>query len=74
MIPAAEENLEAAQSGYAAAEVDFLALISAQKLLMDTILNRYEAHASFHLAEADLELAIGGPPDRGLPATEGRTP
>jgi len=59
LIPAAEENLDAAQSGYAAGQVDFLALISAQKLLMDTRLTRYEALASYHQTTADLERAIG---------------
>lgn len=64
LIPAAEENLEAARSGYTSAEVDFLALITAQKLLMDTKLKRKEALASYHQSEADLEWAVAGPLDQ----------
>lgn len=61
LLPAAEENLEAAEAGYASGEVDFLALITAQKLLMDTELKLEEALASYHQSKADLERAIAGP-------------
>jgi len=59
LLPAAEENIEAAQSGYAAGEVDFLALISAQKLLMDTTLQAKDFHAAYHMGVAKLDRAIG---------------
>ena len=74
LLPAAEENFEAAESGYSSAEVDFLALITALKLLMDTQLKHYEAQADYHQAAAELEVAVGdyhGPNDRD---SEARTP
>jgi len=70
LVPAAEENLEAARSGYASGEVDFLALISAQKLLMDTTLRSRESRAAYHTGLASLSLAIGSSVSGELEAAE----
>lgn len=61
LLPSASENLEAAQTGYSAGEIDLLALITAQKLLMDTTLRLQEARASYHQSIARLERAVGAP-------------
>lgn len=63
LLPAADENLEAARSGYASGEVDFLALVSAQKLVADTRLRSKEFHAAFHMGMAKLGRAIGSSVD-----------
>lgn len=59
LLPSASENLEAARTGYSAGEIDLLALITAQKLLMDTTLRLEEARASYHQSIARLERAVG---------------
>lgn len=59
LLPVAEENLEAARSGYSSGEIDFLALVSAQKLLMDTTLNATDFSAAYHNGVAKLDRAIG---------------
>lgn len=61
LFPAAEEGLDAARAGYVAGEVDFLALITAQRQLLDIRLRRIEAEAALHASIADLERAIGAP-------------
>ncbi len=63
VLPAAEENLEAARSGYASGEVDFLALVSAQKLVADTGLKLSEYQAAYHMGMAKLGRAIGSSVD-----------
>jgi outer membrane protein TolC len=70
LIPAAEENLEAARSGYASGEVDFLALISAQKLLMDTRLRAQEGQAAYHTGLAKLARSIGSSVSGAVSAEE----
>ncbi len=59
LLPAAEENLEAARSAYSSGETDFLALVSAQKLLMDTTLRARESQAAYHKGTAKLGRATG---------------
>ncbi len=59
LLPAAEENLESARSGYSSGVTDFLALVSAQKLLMDTTLRAKESLAAYHNGMAKLRHAIG---------------
>lgn len=61
LVPAAEENLEAARSGYVAGTVDFMALLTAQKNRMDMELSYQEAIVALHQRLADLDRAIGMP-------------
>lgn len=60
LLPLAEENLEAAQSDYEAGSGNFLDLISAEKNLMQTRLQREQALADYHRRLAALEHIVGG--------------
>ncbi len=60
LLPLAEENLEAAQSDYEAGSGNFLDLISAEKNLMQTRLQREQARADYHRRLAVLEHIVGG--------------
>ncbi len=70
LLPAASENLEAAHSGYASGEVDFLALVSAQKLVADTRLKLSEYQAAHHMGMAKLGRAIGSSVENVARTTE----
>lgn len=59
LLPIAQENLEAARTGYASGQSDFMALTSARKLLIDTQLKVNEFAASYQNAVAKLSRAIG---------------
>ncbi|MBC7819835.1 MAG: TolC family protein, partial [Planctomycetaceae bacterium] len=75
ILPAAQDNLRAAQSGYEAGTVDFLRLIEAQRQLLD-LREKYQlAIADFHRRAAELSRAVGQDvlgPDRpaSVPAAE----
>lgn len=59
ILPAAQENLRAAQSGYEAGTVDFLRLIEAQRQILD-LREKYQiAVADYHRRMAELERAVG---------------
>lgn len=60
IIPAADESLESARSGYETGTNDFLTLIAAEKTLMLARLSYEEALASYHQARARLDKATGG--------------
>ncbi len=60
ILPAAEENRRAAQSGYEAGTVDFLRLIEAQRQVLDLREKHQMAIADFHRRTAELERAVGG--------------
>lgn len=59
VVPAAEENLKAARSGYENGKNDFLALLTAEKNLMITQLEYQQALTVHHQSLADLERSIG---------------
>lgn len=59
IVPAADESLEAARSGYETGTNDFLTLIAAEKTLMLARLSHEEALASYHQARARLAKATG---------------
>jgi outer membrane protein TolC len=63
IVPAAEESLAAARSGYEAATNDFLTLIQAEKSLLTAQLGQEEGLAAYHKARARLERAVGAPLD-----------
>ncbi len=60
LLPLAEENLQAAQSDYEAGSGNFLDLISTEKNLMQTRLQREQALADYHRRLAALEHIVGG--------------
>jgi len=60
LLPLAEENLQAAQSDYETGSGNFLDLISAEKNLMQTRLQREQARADYHRRLAALEHIVGG--------------
>ena len=59
ILPAAQDNLRAAQSGYEAGTVDFLRLIEAQRQVLDLREKYQMAVADFHRREAELSRAAG---------------
>jgi len=60
LLPLAEENLEAAQSDYESGSGNFLDLISTEKNLMQTRLQREQALADYHRRLATLKHIVGG--------------
>ena len=61
LLPIAQQNVDAARSGYTAANVDFLRLIEAQRQHFMLQERSYEAEAEYHRRLAELERLIGGP-------------
>lgn len=61
IVPASEENLAAARSGYEAGTNDFLTLIDAETKLMLAQLSYYQGLANYHKARARLSHAVGAP-------------
>lgn len=59
ILPAARDNLSAAQSGYEAGTVDFLRLIEAQRQLLDLREKSQMAVTDFHRRAAELSRAVG---------------
>ena len=68
LLPAAKENLDAAQSGYESGNNDFLTLVTAEKTVMLTELEYQQSLAEYHQRLADVERATG----RG--GLEGKSP
>ncbi len=61
ILPAAEQNVEAAKAGYTTGKIDFLRLIDAQRQLIMLQEKRYEAEADYHRRLAELERVVAGP-------------
>jgi outer membrane protein TolC len=61
LLPVARQNVEAARSGYAAAQVDFLRLVEAQRQFNMLKERSYEAETDYHRNVAELERIVGGP-------------
>ena len=61
VVPAAEENLAAGRTEYAAGEIDFLSLLAAERGLMEAQLAYQEGLSGYHERFADLERAVGLP-------------
>ena len=59
ILPAAQDNLQAAQSGYEAGTVDFLRLIEAQRQLLDLREKYQMAVTDYHRRAAELSRAVG---------------
>lgn len=59
ILPAAQDNLRAAQSGYEAGTVDFLRLIEAQRQILDLREAYQMAVTDFHRRAAELSRAVG---------------
>jgi outer membrane protein TolC len=68
ILPAAEQNVAAAQANYDVVKVDFLALIQAQRQLIALHERQRQANADYRRRTAELERIIGGPlPEAGTP-------
>ncbi len=67
ILPAARENVKAAQAAYVTGKTPFLSLIEAQRNLVNLRDRNYEATADYFRRRATLERVIGGPID-GAPA------
>jgi cobalt-zinc-cadmium efflux system outer membrane protein len=61
ILPASEDGLAAARSGYEASTNDFLTLIDAERKLMLARLSYYRGLAEYHKARARLAQAVGAP-------------
>ena len=59
ILPAANDNLRAAQSGDEAGTVDFLRLIEAQRQMLDLREKYQTAIAEYHRRAAELERVVG---------------
>lgn len=61
LLPIAQQNVEAARSGYIAAAIDFLRLIEAQRQHFMLQERSFEAEADYHRRLAELERLVGSP-------------
>ncbi|MGQ0634821.1 MAG: TolC family protein [Planctomycetaceae bacterium] len=61
ILPKAQENVEAATSGYEAGTIDFLRLIEAQRELLGLREKQQAAIAEYHRRRAGLERIVGSP-------------
>jgi outer membrane protein TolC len=61
ILPAARQNIEAAQSAYATGKIPFLSLIEAQRSAVGLRDRYYEAIADYYRRRATLERVAGGP-------------
>jgi outer membrane protein TolC len=61
ILPAARENVRAAQAAYVTGRIPFLSLIEAQRNLVELRDRYYEALADYHRRRATLERVMGGP-------------
>ncbi|HZZ72577.1 MAG TPA: TolC family protein [Pirellulales bacterium] len=61
ILPASEQNVESAKSGYAAGQVDFLRLMDAQRQLVLLREKADEAEVDYHRRSAALERIVGDP-------------
>lgn len=59
ILPAAQDNLRAAQAGYEAGTVDFLRLIEAQRQILDLREKYQTAVADYHRRAAELSRVVG---------------
>jgi outer membrane protein TolC len=69
LLPAAREQLAAAEAGFGTARNDFSALIEAQRNLLSVELGVIEALSEIHSSAAELDRVLGR-----LPALQGGTP
>jgi outer membrane protein TolC len=60
ILPAARENVKAAQSAYTTGKIPFVTLIEAQRNLIELRDRFYQAGADYHQRKATLERATGG--------------
>lgn len=67
LVPAAQENLDAARSEYTAGAIDFLSLLAAERGLMEALLAYQEALSGYHERVAGLEQVVG----RSVSETQG---
>jgi outer membrane protein TolC len=70
ILPAAQANIQSAQSAYITGRIPFLTLIEAERGLVDHRDRYYEAVAEYFRRLATLEQSVGGP----VIAGEGQTP
>lgn len=61
ILPAARENVKAAQTAYVTGKIPFLSLVEAQRSLVGLLDRSYETTAEYHRRRATLERVTGGP-------------
>ena len=73
ILPAAERNVEAAETAYAKGKTPFLSLVESQRSLIGWRDRYYETQADYLRRRAALERVTGGPP-AALDAPSGNGP
>lgn len=63
VVPATDKAVAAARASYESNRSDFLTLLNAERDYARALLNLYEVRARFFLSLADLERAVGTPPN-----------
>jgi outer membrane protein TolC len=61
ILPTAQANVESANAGYVATQVDFLRLVEAERQLIELQEKHQEAVAEYHRRRAELERVVGTP-------------
>jgi len=59
-VPRAEQNVKASEAAYVAGQIDFLALIDSQRMLLMKRIERERALADYTMRTAELERTVGG--------------
>ena len=72
ILPQSQQTLEVSRVGYQSDQVDFLAILENQRMLLDSQLEYYKALGDFQQAIADLERAVGAdvPPGMLMPVSD----
>lgn len=66
-LPKTRESFEASLGGYGSGTVDIVGVLDARRALQNAELARAEAQANLEVALAELERAVGGPPQGATP-------
>ncbi|MDQ6748600.1 MAG: TolC family protein, partial [Candidatus Dormibacteraeota bacterium] len=74
ILPAARQNVKAAQSAYTTAKIPFLSLVEAQRNVVGLQDRYYETLADYFRRHATLERVVGGPLVPGAPGVPGQLP
>lgn len=59
LIPILESSIEASLAAYASGKGDFMMLVDAHRMLVETKINYYKALVDYNMSVADLERAVG---------------
>jgi len=66
-LPKTRESFQASLAGYGSGSADIVGVLDARRALQSAELARTEAQSQIEIAEAELERAVGAPPQRQTP-------